>query len=149
MRKSGTRRNREKVDYTKRFIALVKHPMFWFLTIAGNALIVLGSLVLYFLESDGEKSVDFVDCLLWSTSIVTTIGYSEYVAQTLLGKLTVIVLMLLGTFFIWSYMVFLVTAIITPALNSLEKEVQDVEKELTELKIEERKAIQRSMHESE
>ena len=143
MTKSRARRHREKVEFYKRFIALVKHPMFWFLTIAGNAMIGLGSLALFYLEAAGEKPLQFVDCLLWSTSIVTTIGYSSYVPQTFFGKITVMGLMLIGTLFLWSYMAFLVSALISPALSSLEREVQDVEKELSNLKTEEHKTLKK------
>jgi len=137
----GTRHRRDKVDYTKRFIALVKHPLFWFLTVSGNLMIVLGGIILFYLESNGDKPVQFVDCLLWSTSIVTTIGYANYAPHTFFGKITTMGLMLLGTFFLWSYMAFLVTALISPALSSIEKEMQDVEKELIELKTEEQKIL--------
>lgn len=140
MKKLKPRRRLEQKSLIKRFVALVKHPLFWFLTVLGNAMIVLGGLALFFLESSGEKPVYFVDCLLWSTSIITTIGYTSYVPQTLSGKITVIGLMLFGTFFLWAYMAFLVSALIAPALNSIEKEMQEVEKELSELKGEENKA---------
>lgn len=145
MKRACVRKKNEKAAYTKRFIALVKHPLFWFLTIAGNMMIIFGSIALYKFENNGVKPKEFIDSLVWSASIVTTIGYSSYEAHTFWGKLTVIVLMLLGTFFLWSYMAFLVSALISPALNALEKEVQDVEKELTELKTEENKLIKKEL----
>lgn len=96
-------------------------------------MILIGSLILYNLESNIEKPLSYMDCLLWSTGIVTTIGYVNYVPQTTLGKITVLALMLLGTFFLWSYMAFLVSVFIAPTLTSLEKEVLEVEKEISDL----------------
>ncbi|MBX9767411.1 MAG: potassium channel family protein, partial [Bdellovibrionales bacterium] len=123
--------------FQKRIITLFRHPLFWALTMGGNGLILLGGALLYYLESAGGHAIEFVDSLLWSTSIVTTIGYGDYTPQTLYGKITVIVLMLLGTFFVWSYMALLVSALVSPALSALEKEVQDVEKEISGLRLEE------------
>ena len=133
------RAQRRRLNYTKRFVAFLKHPLFWILTAAGNGMIVLGSLLLFILESKTDSSIRFIDCLTWSTSIVTTVGYVAYTPVTFWGKVTVIILMIFSTFFIWSYMAFLVTALVSPALNSIEKEMQDFERELTELKSDELK----------
>ncbi len=129
------KKHRDNVKYAKRLTALLKHPMFWFLTVTGNAMIILGSVLLYVLESSsGEMPIQFIDCLLWSTSIITTIGYVSFLPQTFMGKVTVIALMLVGTFFLWTYMAFLVSALVSPALSSLEKEMLEVEKEISDLK---------------
>ncbi len=134
---SSLKKSRENAKYWKRFVVLINHPIFWILTIAGNAMIFIGAILLFYLEAGGrELPLKFVDCLVWSTSIVTTIGYVTFLPNSFFGKITVIGLMLLGTFFLWSYMALLVSAFISPALSSLEKEVLDVEKELSALKSE-------------
>lgn len=143
MSKSGTKKHRDELNFTKRFMTMIGHPLFWFLTIAGNLMIVFGGAVLYLLEFPTNKQLQFIDCLLWSTSIVTTVGYVTFLPQTFLGKIIVMGLMLLGTFFLWSYMAFLVSALVSPALTSIEKEVQEVEKEISQLKIEEGKIHQK------
>ena len=120
--------------YKGRIKRLSKTPLFWLLTFVGNLIILLGSLLLYYFESNSTATKsEMIDCVLWSTSLTTTIGYNTYAPQTLGGKLTVISMMLLGTVFVWSYMAFLVTALIAPELSALEDEVQKVEDDLNKL----------------
>ena len=131
------RRTVTLTQYKSRFLALVKHPFFWFLTIFGNSVILLGSLFIYFFEADLSKtSLQFIDCILWSTGLVTTIGYADFTPQSFGGKLVVLILMMCGTLFVWSYMGFLVTGMITPELSSLEQDVHEVEKEIKDMKVE-------------
>lgn len=120
----------------RRFKTLLKHPFFWSLTIGGNAIIFVGSLLLYYFEAGlNGNPTEYIDYLLWSTGTVTTIGYGNFTPSGLPGKLTLLSLMVLGTLFVWSYMAFLVTGLMAPELNSLEKDVHDVEKELQDLKL--------------
>ncbi|WP_168196558.1 potassium channel family protein [Bdellovibrio sp. ZAP7] len=126
-------KHRKKI-YITRFTAMISHPLFWILTLAGNIMIVLGAVLIYYSESFGSNHPNFIDCLMWSTSIVTTIGFIPWVPETQVGKVTAIALMFFGTFFVWSYMAFLVTTLISPALSSIEKEVEDVERELSEIR---------------
>lgn len=133
------KKNLRRKKYIKRVMTFINHPLFWYMTIIGNGMILLGSLLLFQFESVHNPSLSLMDSLLWSTGIITTVGYADYIPQTLPGKITVLGLMLLGTIFIWTYMAFFVSALISPALNSLEKEVHDVEKEVSDLKIEEQK----------
>ena len=77
--------------------------------------------------------MEFIDFLLWSMGTVTTIGYGNYMPFTLHGKITLLILMALGTLFVWTYMGFLVTALLAPELASLEREVQDVERDVEEV----------------
>lgn len=130
-------RNRFQRRYAKRLIALLRHPLFWTLTILGNSIILLGGFVLYWFESNPvSHSPALIDCLLWSAGTVTTVGYGSLTPQTLYGKMSLLVLMLTGPIFVWSYMAFLVTGLIAPELSSLERDVHEVERELHGLKIE-------------
>ena len=119
---------------------LVSQSFFWNLTAVGNAIIVAGAVFLYRFESvQQDFSLDFIDCLLWSTGTVTTIGYGSYIPHSLPGKITLLVLMISGTLFVWMYMVFLVTGLITPELTNLEKDVHEVEKEIQDLRQDKKK----------
>lgn len=142
---------RKRNKFIKRVMTFINHPLFWYLTIIGNGMILVGSLLLYQFEAESahNQSLTLIDSLLWSTGIITTVGYADYIPHTLPGKITVLGLMLFGTIFLWSYMAFFVSALLSPALNSLEKEVQEVEKEVSDLKIEEQKNqyATRSMYE--
>ncbi|MBY0314869.1 MAG: potassium channel family protein [Bdellovibrionales bacterium] len=123
-----------RTKYKRRLTALLKHPFFWVLTVCGNSMIIAGTLSFYIFETPYRKHpLSLMDCLLWSTGIVTTIGYSNNEAFTFAGKLTILILMLGGTLFLWSYMAFLVSALITPELSSLENDIHQVEKELEDL----------------
>ncbi len=94
-----------------------------------------GGLLIMIFEMKVQPNLSYLDFLLWSAGIVTTIGYGGYTAETTLGKLIVLMLMLVGTLFIWSYMAFLVTALFAPELSSLEKDFHDVEKEVRDLRV--------------
>jgi Trk-type K+ transport system membrane component len=121
--------------YVRRLKTLFLHPFFWFLTVIGNSIVIGGSILLYHFERDSQpSSLEFIDCLLWSAETVTTVGQGYHAPYTLAGKITLLLLMFTGPVFIWSYMGLLVTVLIAPELNSIEKEVHDVEKELQELR---------------
>lgn len=125
---------RKLIKYKYRFLALVKHPLFWVLTLGGNSIVVAGSLFLYNFERGSPgASTDYLDYLLWSMGTVTTIGYGNYTPVTFAGKITILTLMAAGTLFVWSYMGFLVTGLIAPELSSLERDVHDVEKGVEEV----------------
>lgn len=131
------RRTVTLAQYKSRLLAVVKHPFFWFLTIFGNSVILFGSVLIYFFEGHSDqRALQFIDCILWSTGLVTTIGYADFTPQSMGGKLVVLALMMCGTLFVWSYMGFLVTGMITPELSSLEQDVHDVEKEIKDMKVE-------------
>lgn len=77
---------------------LVKSPVFLLLTIIGNSLIGLFSLVFYFLEKGQNlKLHTFIDALWWGFSTATTTGYGDITPATTLGKFLGILLMLTGT----------------------------------------------------
>jgi len=117
--------------FRRRVLYLTKQPFFWVLTIGGNGIVVIGALLLWHFEASTQAGPShFMDYLLWSMGIITTVGFGNFVPQTLAGKWTVFFLMALGTLFLWSYMGFLVTALLAPELAALEREVHDVEKEL-------------------
>lgn len=131
MRKKFTKHN----SFKNRFYTIFSNPFFWILTIVGNAIMLSGGLLLMKIESAVQSNpLQYIDYLLWSAGLITTIGYGDYMAVTVLGKYVVLALMLIGTLFIWSYMAFLVTGLFAPELASLEKEVHEFEKEVLDLK---------------
>lgn len=119
-----------------RFVTIFKNPFFWILTILGNSIMLLGSLLLMAFENVevSTKSYDFLDYLLWSAGLITTIGYGDYMAQTFSGKMVVLSLMLFGTLFLWLYMAFLVNALFMPEFVAMEKEFKEIEKEMHDFK---------------
>lgn len=134
MTSSKTASSKQSRLIVRRFKMLLKKPFFWLLTFLGQIVIGIGALGLYFFEAKvTNPPASFLDSLLWSTGIVTTVGYGNFVAQTTAGKWMVLVLLLMGTLFVWTYMGFVVTALIAPELSAIEKDVHEVERELHEL----------------
>ena len=77
---------------------LVKSPVFILLTILGNSLIGLCSVVFYIIEKPhNHKLVSFIDALWWAFSTATTTGYGDITPTTFAGKMLGILLMLIGT----------------------------------------------------
>ncbi|MFN8945640.1 MAG: potassium channel family protein [Pseudobdellovibrionaceae bacterium] len=119
--------------YLHRILHLIQNPAFIGLTILGNSIIVLGSISFYYFEKTNHvPALSYLDCLVFSTGIVTTVGYGNVVIASVGGKLTVLFLMLMGTIFVWSYMAFLVTALLAPELINLEEETVKMEKKVLE-----------------
>jgi hypothetical protein len=127
----------KKIKNSKsRFSHVFKNPLFWILSIVGNMIILVGGAALMLFEMPMKTgSNHYIDYILWSAGLVTTIGYGDFMAQTLAGKWTVLIIMLLGTLFIWSYMAFLVAGFFSPELKAFEKDIHEFEKDVRKLKI--------------
>ncbi len=77
---------------------LVRSPVFLLLTIMGNLLISLFSLIFYLLEKNENPGLhSFLDALWWGFSTATTTGYGDIIPHTHAGKILGILLMLSGT----------------------------------------------------
>lgn len=115
----------------RRIRLLFKQPFFWWLTIWGHGAIIGGALGIYFLERDvNDRASNFIDCLYWAVSTVTTVGYGDITPITTYGKILAMGLMILGAVFIWSYSGLFAGVLIAPELRGVEKEVLKIEKEL-------------------
>lgn len=78
-------------------VILIKSPVFSLLTILGNSLIGLFSLIFYLVEKDtNHKLHSFIDALWWGFATATTTGYGDIIPVTIIGKILGIVLMLTG-----------------------------------------------------
>ncbi len=84
--------------FFREIYVLIRSPMFLFLTIFGNGLIGLSSLLFYALEFGvNPKLHSHLDALWWSFATSTTTGYGDIVPVTAGGKILGIVMMLIGT----------------------------------------------------
>ncbi len=85
-----------KFFFTEMMI-LIKSPLFILLTLLGNSLIGVFSVLFYFLEHDvNPRIASFMDALWWGFATATTTGYGDITPVTILGKLLSILLMLTG-----------------------------------------------------
>jgi voltage-gated potassium channel len=83
--------------FATEMVALISSPVFILLTILGNSLIGVYSLIFYYLESDHNPKIhSFMDALWWGFSTATTTGYGDITPITTPGKILGICLMLTG-----------------------------------------------------
>lgn len=84
--------------FISEFLLLITGPAFILLTILGNTVIGLFSLVFYLLEHEiNTKLHSFIDALWWGFATATTTGYGDITPVTFEGKVLGIFLMLTGT----------------------------------------------------
>jgi voltage-gated potassium channel len=78
-------------------VVLIRSPVFILLTLFGNSLIGLFSLVFYYFESSVNPKIhQFIDALWWGFSTATTTGYGDITPVTFQGKILGMLLMLTG-----------------------------------------------------
>lgn len=83
--------------FVTEMILLIKSPIFILLTILGNSLIGLFSIIFYWLESGSNPKIhSFIDALWWGFATATTTGYGDITPVTTQGKFLGILLMLTG-----------------------------------------------------
>ncbi len=76
---------------------LIKSPVFILLTILGNSMIGIFSLIFYLFESEKNTKIhSYLDALWWGMSTATTTGYGDITPVTVEGKILGIILMLTG-----------------------------------------------------
>lgn len=84
--------------FVTEFTLLITSPAFILLTIMGNTVIGLFSLVFYLIEhGTNAKLHSFIDALWWGFATATTTGYGDITPVTFEGKVLGILLMLTGT----------------------------------------------------
>ncbi len=113
---------------------LLSYKFFWILTIAGFFIMCAGAVTIFLLENHHQAELQFIDYVVWVIGIVTTVGYGEIQIKTVMGKFIVSGLMLFGSLYLWSYMAFLVTALVEPEINKISKDVDLIEHDLETVK---------------
>ncbi len=117
----------------QRIVSLVRTPFFWVITLWGNAWIFGGAIVFHYFERGENTSVQtFLDSLTWAVGTVTTVGASNLYPVTTVGKVLNICMMMGGALFLWSYMALFVGAFVDPELRLIEREVADLQHELSD-----------------
>lgn len=111
-----------------RAIALLRHPLFHFLTLVGNGFVVLGATALYWLEKGTNPRLEtIIDALWWAVATVTTVGYGDVFPVTPPGKIMGMFLMLFGTALFSSFTALFASILLEPELEEVEDEVRDLE----------------------
>ncbi len=110
---------------------LLRHPLFWFLSLLANSAILAGAGLLFALERDVNPNVtSFFDAVWWSVSTITTVGYGDIIPQTTGGRITGMVLMLFGTAVFGSFTALFAATLLKPEMDEVEDEVHRLQKRL-------------------
>lgn len=123
---------------TKKLFGAFLHPTFIYLTVVGNSILVIATLIVYFLEKDVNPDMKtYFDSLWWGVSTITTIGYGDVLPITFAGKIISIFLMYTGTVLFVTFtgviMTFLMKEEVERELGPIEKEVKEEEREQSQI----------------
>jgi voltage-gated potassium channel len=89
---------KHSLRFNKILFSLLLNPSFLILTLVGNLIIFGFSAVFYIIEKPTNiKLEQFLDALWWGYATATTVGYGDIIPDTSGGKITGILLMLVGT----------------------------------------------------
>ena len=85
------------IEYLRFLIRKILSPPIIILTLTGNVLILIFSLIFYFIEAGRNQEIkNLFDAIWWAFSTVTTVGYGDLVPVTTEGRVISILLMLYG-----------------------------------------------------
>ncbi|MEK6627307.1 MAG: potassium channel family protein [Bdellovibrionota bacterium] len=109
--------------FGRRLWNLAKQPVFIVLTIMGNGLIAISSMLLYYFEKGINPKINsWLDTVWWAVATVTTVGYGDVSPITDIGKVIGIFMMIVGTALFWSYTALFAGAIMAEEVAEIEKE---------------------------
>ena len=108
--------------FTKRIWGLIQQPVFIVLTVIGNSLIAVSSLLLYHFEKGVNPKINsLLDTLWWAVATVTTVGYGDISPVTTSGKIIGIFMMIIGTALFWCYTALFAGAIMAEEASEIGK----------------------------
>ncbi len=118
----GYRGFREWID------RLFRQPVFIFVTLWGHLAIALGALAfLYFEREVNPAPHGYFSAYYWAISTATTVGSADMTPMTMGGKCVAVVMMVVGSLFLWSHTALFAAALVAPAVRRVSKEVAEVE----------------------
>jgi voltage-gated potassium channel len=83
----------------RRLRLALSNPLFIYLVIAANSILLIGSVAFFYVERDFNPLIsNFLDSLWWGVATITTVGYGDIVPVTFHGKVIGFLLMYFGTF---------------------------------------------------
>ena len=104
------------------------HPHFFFLIILGNGILLVATLVVYFMEKGLNPHITrYLDSLWWGVATITTVGFGDIVPVTTAGRIIGMALMYTGTTLFVTFTGLLVTRWLS---EEVERELTPLEKEI-------------------
>lgn len=86
------------MNFTKAFLLGLKRPVFVYLTSMSFTLILLASMIFYFLENGSNPRVEtYFDAVYFSVTVMTGVGLGDIAPVTVAGKAASMIMMLSGT----------------------------------------------------
>lgn len=111
--------------FTRRIWRLIQQPVFLALTVIGNSLVIISSILLYHFEHGiNPKISSGLDTIWWAVATVTTVGYGDISPVTPIGKIIGIFMMIIGTALFWSYTALFAGAIMAEEIKEINKDTK-------------------------
>ena len=108
--------------FVKRLWLLAQQPVFIVLTVVGNFMVAMSSLLLYHFEHGINPRINsWLDTLWWAVATVTTVGYGDISPVTTIGKVIGIFMMIVGTALFWCYTAMFAGAIMASEAQEIKK----------------------------
>ena len=109
--------------FTRRIWRLIQQPVFLVLTVIGNSLVIISSILLYHFEHGiNPKISSGLDTIWWAVATVTTVGYGDISPVTPICKIIGIFMMIVGTALFWSYTALFAGAIMAEEIKEINKD---------------------------
>src|SRR3989344_5474120 len=106
--------------FTRRIWRLIQQPVFLVLTVIGNSLVIISSILLYHFEHGiNPKISSGLDTIWWAVATVTTVGYGDISPVTPICKIIGIFMMIVGTALFWSYTALFAGAIMAEEIKEI------------------------------
>jgi voltage-gated potassium channel len=107
----------------KQILLLLRNPVFLFITVIGNAAVMLFALAIYLVERGSNTMMEsYFDAFYLAMTTITTVGYGDVHPVTTLGRILCMLLMVTGPGLFLTYI-----AMLSSLFSKLE--VEEIEAE--------------------
>ncbi|MBF0492496.1 MAG: two pore domain potassium channel family protein [Deltaproteobacteria bacterium] len=129
---------------TRKIFKVFLEPTFIYLTIVGNSILMIATVIVYYLEKGPKSQMKtYFDSLWWGISTITTVAYGDILPQTFWGRIIGIALMYTGTVLFISFTGLIVSGLMK---EEVEEEMVPLQQEI-QLEEEKQKKIEESLKE--